>query len=214
MLTISPDNPSNSFCNPSSELDDIPELSHLTTTTSQLYLTGQAYSLPHSPIVQENGTASFGDGGLSPSSFGSSAPSPTSSFTGSLSPSSFYDPLGLSDSESAVSPSPATPDGQFHWPPQRFDNQSNDSLVLPPAFLGAFNDIHPPRSIGYAAHRRSRSSPSARREPVASKAMLEANSRRRRHPPQFECPECQQTFTALFSLKRESPCIPLCDLVF
>ncbi|KAF8558137.1 hypothetical protein OG21DRAFT_1405728, partial [Imleria badia] len=37
---------------------------------------------------------------------------------------------------------------------------------------------------------------------VASKAMLEANSRRRRHPAQFQCTDCNQTFTALFSLKR------------
>ncbi|KAF9223644.1 hypothetical protein BS17DRAFT_704561 [Gyrodon lividus] len=44
----------------------------------------------------------------------------------------------------------------------------------------------------------------SRPRPVASQAMLEANSRRRRHPAQFKCEECGQTFTALFSLKRHT----------
>ncbi|KAF8557077.1 hypothetical protein OG21DRAFT_1505695 [Imleria badia] len=51
-------------------------------------------------------------------------------------------------------------------------------------------------------HPRSETLPSSLHEPVASKAMLEANTRRRRHPAQFECPVCKQTFTALFSFKR------------
>ena len=189
-----------SIPNSSSDLEDIPELSHLTTTRP--YLTDHGYSTPY--IVQENGTAASS---LSPSTLGSPIPSPTSSFASSLSPSSFYGSLAPSDIESPVSPSPATPDLPFFFPSQGM-NQSSDSLPHP--FIGSFpNDsiLHPGSQPG--PHRpRSKSSPS-RREPVASKAMLEANGRRRRHPAQFECEACKQTFTALFSLKRKFLCIML-----
>lgn len=187
---ILPDHSSGSSNSPA--LEDIPELSHLNTM-----LTGPDYTFPISTIIQDNCA-------LSPSSLGSPAPSPTSSFA-SLSPSSFYDPIGLSDSEVSPSPSPATPDQQFPWQVQ---HQSTDSLLLHPSFMGqnSNDSILPSGSLGPPTHRRSKSSPS-RHGPVASKAMLEANSRRRRHPAQFECPECNQTFTALFSLKRESLCI-------
>ncbi|KAF9243528.1 hypothetical protein BU15DRAFT_59896 [Melanogaster broomeanus] len=40
--------------------------------------------------------------------------------------------------------------------------------------------------------------------PVASPAMLDANTRRRRHPAQHTCETCGQTFTAVFSLKRHA----------
>ncbi|KAF8428884.1 hypothetical protein L210DRAFT_484476 [Boletus edulis BED1] len=196
------DLPQNSFPNSSSELDDIPEFSHL-ATTNHPYITGPGLSLPYSAIVQENGTATFTDRGLSPSSLGSPVPSPTSSFASSLSPLSFYD-TPLSDNESPVSPSPATSDQQFHWPPQVLHSQSNESLALHPSLIESFStdSILPSGSLGPPSHRRSKSSPTSRREPVASKAMLEANSRRRRHPAQFECEDCKQTFTAQFSLRR------------
>ena len=74
---------------------------------------------------------------------------------------------------------------------------------LPRSLTGSFDPTLVPASSGSAAHTRSKS-PSSRRGPVASKAMLEANGRRRRHPAQFVCPDCKQTFTALFSLKRET----------
>lgn len=184
------------------ELEDIPELSHL-TTTSQPFLTGHGFSLSFPPILQENTST---DRGLSPSILGSPIPSPTPSFCSSLSPSSFYDPLGFSDTESLLSPSPDTPDGHFLWPSYGLGHQSNESLVSNPSFIP--NDSFPPSGLsqtGTGPHRpRAKSSPS-RHAPVASKAMLEANGRRRRHPAQFECPECKQTFTALFSLKREFP---------
>ncbi|KAH0833193.1 hypothetical protein J3R83DRAFT_12222 [Lanmaoa asiatica] len=208
--------PQNAIPQSPAELEDIPELSHLTTT----FLTGHRYSLPYPTILQENGTTPA-DLGLSPSSLGSSIPSPTPSFGSSLSPSSLYDSLAFSDNESLISPSPTSSDGQIFWPPQGLNHQSSDPLVSQP-FLGSFNDPLPPSSVG--PHRsRSPLSPS-RPGPVASKAMLEANSRRRRHPPQFECPKCKQTFTALFSLKRhgqshtgERPfacCIPGCTQRF
>lgn len=180
------------------------ELPHL-TTTNHPYFTGHGFAYPYA-ILQENGATALPDLGLSPSSLGSPAHSPAS-YTSSLSPSSIYDSIPLSDSESPVSPSPATPDQQFPWSAQGFSNQSSDSLVSQPLMGSLPNDsILPPGSLGPATHRRSKSSPSARREPVASKAMLEANSRRRRHPAQFQCEDCGQTFTALFSLKRESAC--------
>lgn len=203
--------PSDTIPSSPSDLEDMPEFSHL-NTTSRPYLTDHGYSFPYSAILQENSTTAFTDGGLSPSSI----PSPTSSFVSSLSPSSLYDSLAPSDSESPVSPSPATPDQQFFFPPA-LSHQSSDSLLLD-SFIRSFpNDsipssqhpsvLHPGSQTG--PHRpRSKSSPS-RHEPVASKAMLEANSRRRRHPAQFECEDCKQTFTALFSLKRESPRILL-----
>ena len=201
-LTHLADPPSNAIPSSSSDLEDIPEFSHLSTT----YLTGHGLSLPYSTILQENGTT---DPGLSPSSLGSPIPSPTSSFCSSLSPPSFYDSLAPSDNESPISPSPATPDQQFFWP-QVFTHESSESLV-PYPFTGSFPDAStlPPAPQTGPRRSRSVSSSSSRREPVASKAMLEANSRRRRHPAQFECEDCKQTFTALFSLKREFPCILL-----
>ncbi|KAI9570604.1 hypothetical protein HD554DRAFT_2037438 [Boletus coccyginus] len=161
-----------------------------------------AISLPYSTILQENGTT---DRGLSPSILGSPVPSPTSSFGSSLSPPLFYDSLAPSDNESPISPSPATPEQQFYWPPQVFGHQSSESLALC-SFTGSFQDgsALPPAPQTCPRRSRSASSPSSRREPVASKAMLEANSRRRRHPAQFVCEDCQQTFTALFSLKRHA----------
>lgn len=74
------------------------------------------------------------------------------------------------------------------------------------------NDSVRPSSLGPEVgprRARSTSSSSSRPGPVATKAMLEANSRRRRHPAQFKCQDCEQTFTALFSLKREFPRILL-----
>ncbi|KAG9315178.1 hypothetical protein JVU11DRAFT_4305 [Chiua virens] len=183
-------NPSSS---PAADLEDMPELSHL-TTMNQPFLTDHGYSQPYS-IIQEHGASA--DGGLSPSSLGSPAPSPTSSFASSLSPSSLYDSLALSDTES-FSPYPDTPDSL--WPAHLLNHQSSDSLTLHPSSMGSYSSLDLRRP-------RSKSSPSfcpgpVRSGPVASKAMLEANGRRRRHPAQFVCEECQQTFTALFSLKR------------
>jgi hypothetical protein len=192
--------PSDAIPSSSSDLDDITDFSYLTTTN---HLTGHGFSLPYPAILRENGTTASTDGGLSPSSI----PSPTSSFVSSLSPSSLYDSLAPSDSESPVSPSPVTPDQQYFWPSHALNHQSSDSLMLDP-FIGSFpNDsvLHPDPQTG-PHRRRSQSSPS-RHDPVASKAMLEANGRRRRHPAQFECEDCKQTFTALFSLKREFSCI-------
>lgn len=174
---------------PTSDLEDLPELSHL-TTTNQPFLTGNGYSFPYA-IVQEN-TAT--DHGLSPSCLGSPLPSPTPSFGSSLSPSSFCDPFSLSDSDSFLS-SPVTPD----WPSYGPNHQNNDFVPNDAFTLPSYPHPAP------GPHRpRSKSSPS-RNGPVASKAMLEANGRRRRHPAQFKCDECPQTFTALFSLKREFP---------
>lgn len=173
---------------------------------NQAYLTGHGYSLPHPTILQENGTT---DGGLSPSSLGSPIPSPASSFGSSLSPSSLYDSLALSDSESYLSPSPTISDQHFPW---GVNHQSSDSLVLHP-YIASLSSNVPLDFLGRQTgpqRPRSASSPS-RPGPVASKAMLEANGRRRRHPAQFVCPDCGQTFTALFSLKREFSCILLCS---
>lgn len=173
-----------------------------------MYLTGHGYSLPYPTIIQESAATASVDGRLSPSCLGSPIPSPTSSFGSSLSPSSLHDSIALSDSEPPLSPSPVTPDQPYPW---GFNHQSSDSLVLHP-FMGPFsNDPVPSSSMGLQpgpSRPRSRSSPS-RHGPVASKAMLEANSRRRRHPAQFGCPDCGQTFTAQFSLKREFPRILL-----
>ncbi|KAG8213132.1 hypothetical protein J3R82DRAFT_11536 [Butyriboletus roseoflavus] len=201
----------NAIPHPSAELEDIPELSHL-TTTNQVYLTGHGYSVPYPTILQEPGATTSADGRLSPSTLGSPIHSPTSSFGSSLSPSSLYDSFALSDSESPLPPSPATPDQQFFWPSQGLNHHSSDSLVLHPSMESFSDDSVPSSSLGpeFGPQRpRSTSSISSRPGPVATKAMLEANSRRRRHPAQFECPECGQTFTALFSLKREFPRILL-----
>jgi hypothetical protein len=83
------------------------------------------------------------------------------------------------------------------------NHQSSDSLPfgVTPFHMAGPERFYPPSWFPDPCPR-SESLPS-RREPVASKAMLEANSRRRRHPAQFECADCNQTFTALFSLKRE-----------
>ena len=79
------------------------------------------------------------------------------------------------------------------FPSQGLNHQSIDSSVLHP-LMGSFPNDLPRSQTG---------------SPAASKAMLEANSRRRRHPAQFECEDCKQMFTALFSLKREFPRILL-----
>ena len=69
------------------------------------------------------------------------------------------------------------PDHPFFFPSQGV-NQSSDALVLHP-FIAFPSD-----SIPHG----SQTGP-----PVASKEMLEANSRRRRHPVQFEREDCEQT---------------------
>lgn len=176
---------------------------------NQVYITGPGYSLPYPTIVQESATTSA-DGRLSPSCLGSPIPSPASSFGSSLSlsPSSLHDSIAFSDSESPLSPSPVTPDQQYPW---GFNHHSSDSLVLHSFLESISDDSDPSSSLGPQTgpqRPRSKSSPS-RPGPVASKAMLEANSRRRRHPAQFGCPDCGQTFTAQFSLKREFPRILL-----
>lgn len=188
------------------ELEEIPEFSHL-TTTSQPFLTGHSFALPYPTILREGVST---DRGLSPSLLGSPGTSPTPSFGSSLSPSSLYDSL-LSDTDSLLSPSPDTPDGQFAWPPQRLDCQSSESLPSHPSFIPGDSFPHSDLSQSGTGPHRSRvhSSPS-RHGPVASKAMIEANGRRRRHPAPFECSVCFQTFTAQFSLKREFR-LELCD---
>ncbi|KIJ11965.1 hypothetical protein PAXINDRAFT_15149 [Paxillus involutus ATCC 200175] len=195
--------------NSSFDLEDLgAELPHLATIPP--YLTGPDYSLPYNGIAFSQDSYSPNDGGLTPSSLHSPMPSPASSFNGSFSPASFIsDTLSLSDAESPISPSPVTPDDSFLFPGRGLVSRrvsassamrpsfhpSSDSAISTVAFLEA-----------QGSHQRSRSLSSlsslSRPRPVASQAMLEANSRRRRHPAQFNCDECGQTFTALFSLKR------------
>ena len=162
-----------------SDLEDLSELSHLQTTTS---------------TVQENTSI---DQDLSPSSLGSSLPFPTPTFQRSSSPSSFCDPFFSLDSESSL----VTPDSQSFWPSYELNHQSNESLVSHPSFIP--NDAF---TLPGFLHAGPGPGPGPRSGPVANKAMLEANARRRRHPAQFKCEYCPQSFTALFSLKREFPC--------
>ncbi|KIJ66853.1 hypothetical protein HYDPIDRAFT_166311 [Hydnomerulius pinastri MD-312] len=198
------------------ELDDIAfELENLPP-----FLSGPDTSSPYVDAAssQTSSSASYSpiDGGLSPSSLHSPMPSPASSYT-SWSPASFRSDvsLSLSDIESPVSPSPITPDrAAFLFPSsgpirRRSSVSSTSSHPYPQSPASEFAismDGH--LSVQSAGHHRSKSLSSlphftpTRPRTVASPAMLDANSRRRRHPASFECDECQQTFTALFSLKR------------
>lgn len=125
-------------------------------------------------------------------------PSPSPSCNDSQSPLTPASEFSLSDVEYSPA-SPVTPnDGAPFYGPSRPRSAqplghrytSSDSI--------APMELHPPVSN----HHRSNSMSSLPRTRVATQAMLEANARRRVHPPQFVCSECGQQFTAQFSLKR------------
>ncbi|KIK96425.1 hypothetical protein PAXRUDRAFT_10829 [Paxillus rubicundulus Ve08.2h10] len=191
------------------DLEDIDaELSHLVTMPS--YFTGPDCSLPYNDGAFSQGSYSPITGGLTPTSLHSPIPSPASSFNGSLSPASFFsDALSLSDAESPISPSPVTPDDSFLFPARGLvSRRGSVSSVMRPSFPHTSDSAISTVALleAQGSHHRSRSLSSlpslSRPRTVASQAMLEANGRRRRHPAQFNCEECGQTFTALFSLKR------------
>jgi len=123
--------------------------------------------------------------------------SPASSYNGSQSPLSPSSELSFFDDSPAspVTPDEGTPFYALSRPrsaqPLGHRYTSSDSI--------APMELHPPVSN----HHRSNSMSSLPRTRVATQAMLEANARRRVHPPQFVCSECGQQFTAQFSLKRE-----------
>ncbi|KAG6332769.1 hypothetical protein ID866_6325, partial [Astraeus odoratus] len=172
------------------ELDDLSiELGYLAT---EPFLSG-----PHPGL---------GDGTLRPESgqfLPSTPPSPSSPYNGSQSPASQFSDFALSDAECGSPLSPATPDDYMISPASTGPIRHRG----PYPFLGhrhtssesiATKELLPPSTLG---HHRSQSMSSVPRARVATQAMLEANERRRRHQPQFQCSECGQEFTAQFSLK-------------
>ncbi|KAL4075078.1 hypothetical protein V8B97DRAFT_1867985 [Scleroderma yunnanense] len=136
----------------------------------------------------------------------SNAPhSPVSSYNGSQSPLSVQSELSFSESESNSPNTPEALDDTALFPHPRgpirgcrsahpllgHRHASSESIATAELL-----------SLPPTGHHRSHSMSSLPRARVATQAMLEANERRRRHPAQFKCPECQQEFTAQFSLKR------------
>ncbi|KAI6024979.1 hypothetical protein PISMIDRAFT_673248 [Pisolithus microcarpus 441] len=131
------------------------------------------------------------------------SPSPSSSCNGSQSPASVHSelssdndhlsPISFTTEDSITYPtSPCLTGYHGHHPYSRPRHMSSESVTTSDLTL-------PPRVLG---HHRSHSTPSAPRPCIATQAMLHANERRRKHEAQFSCGECQQTFTAQFSLKR------------
>lgn len=132
------------------------------------------------------------------------SPSPSSSYNGSQSPASVHSefssdndhlsPISSFTTEDSITyPASPCPSGYHgHHPYPRHRHMSSESVATGDLTLS-------PRVLG---HHRSHSTPSASRPCIATQAMLQANERRRKHEPQFRCDECQQTFTAQFSLKR------------
>ncbi|KIJ04987.1 hypothetical protein PAXINDRAFT_21733, partial [Paxillus involutus ATCC 200175] len=141
--------------------------------------------------------------GISPASFYTDTLTlPDAECPTGISPALFYtDTLTLPDAESftGISPSPITPDDPSLFTSRGLISRrgSASSAISTAAFLEAQGKRHYSRSLSSSS-----SSSLSRPHPTAVQAMLEANSRRRRHPAQFTCEECGQTFTALFSLKR------------
>jgi len=124
-------------------------------------------------------------------------PSPSPPCNGSQSPLSPSSELSFFDDSPA---SPVTPDDgtpfyalSRHRSAQPLGHRYTSSDSIAPM------ELHPPVSN----HHHSNSMSSLPRTRVATQAMLEANARRRVHPPQFVCSECGQQFIAQFSLKRK-----------
>lgn len=148
---VFPDQPPHSFpffSSVSSELEDMPDLSHLNLP----YPSGDDYALSY-PILRENGATAL----------------------------------------------PAIPEQGFLWPVR----EPSDVFPLPFIRPSPNDAIFPSDILGPTTRHRSEPLPSAHRGPVVLDAQR-ASLTRRRHPAQFCCDECGQTFTALFSLKRTS----------
>lgn len=130
--------------------------------------------------------------------------SPPSSYHGSQSPASVYSELSSSDVEYTSPTSSVPPDesSMYHGSPYyagHYGHPCSDHRHTSSESVATRDLILSPRVPG---HHRSHSAPSISRGRIATQAMLDANARRRVHDAQFTCVECQQTFTAQFSLKR------------
>ncbi|KAH7884333.1 hypothetical protein F5I97DRAFT_1440897 [Phlebopus sp. FC_14] len=204
---------SNQCLPPLDTLDFDEPFTSASTMTTTNFLGGFDVTLPYgepSPTTESSsGLYSPTDSAISPAgSLLLPHPSPASSYNGLSSPGSYYsDGVCPSDIESS---SPVTPDE-----PNPFSlteslrrrssasSSSRPSLHHHTSSASAVPSSHFLHAPSPSTHHRSHSMSSIQRpRSVASPAMLDANSRRRRHPASFECELCHQTFTAQFSLRR------------